>query len=127
MEKIRKVLEIQKGIKNRKKNEEPNIARKGPHTNKLRNKNSFVQNKKTSKKNKENIRKFISLEKEIIITKTLMRKKKENIDNIYKYINKKEKIIKNLNKNMIKESEKYQELLVENFKKTENLIQVCNF
>ncbi|CAD2086890.1 conserved Plasmodium protein, unknown function [Plasmodium vinckei lentum] len=123
LEKIRKVLEIQKGIKNRKKDEEANIAKKGPYTNRMRNKNNIVQNKKTSKKNKEDIKNFINLEKEIIITKTLMRKKKETIDNIYKYINKKEKIIKNLSKNMIKESEKYQELLVENFKKTEDLIQ----
>lgn len=127
MEQIRKVLEIQKEIKNRKKDEEANISKKGPCTNRMRNKNNIIQNKKTSKKNKEDIKKFINLEKEIIITKTLMRKKKEKIDNIYKYINKKEKIIKNLSKNMIKESEKYQELLVENFKKTENLIQVCNF
>ncbi|CZT98491.1 conserved protein, unknown function [Plasmodium falciparum 3D7] len=88
-----------------------------------RKKKKIFENKRSSKKNKNNIRDFINLEKDIIITKTLMYNKKKKLDDIYKYTSKKEKTINNLNKNMIKEAAHMQELLIENFKKTEDLIK----
>ncbi|ETW36291.1 hypothetical protein PFTANZ_02995 [Plasmodium falciparum Tanzania (2000708)] len=89
-----------------------------------RKKKKIFENKRSSKKNKNNIRDFINLEKDIIITKTLMYNKKKKLDDIYKYTSKKEKTINNLNKNMIKEAAHMQELLIENFKKTEDLIKL---
>ncbi|KYN99618.1 hypothetical protein PGSY75_1023600 [Plasmodium gaboni] len=88
-----------------------------------RKKKKIFENKRSSKKNKNNIRDFINLEKDIIITKTLMYNKKKKLDDIYKYTSKKEKTINSLNENMIKEAAHMQELLIENFKKTEDLIK----
>ncbi|SBS83998.1 hypothetical protein, conserved [Plasmodium ovale curtisi] len=81
------------------------------------------ENTKRSRKNRGNIRDFINLEKEIFIARTLMYKKKGKLDDIYDYINRKEKIIGNLNKNMHRESARFQESLVQNFKRTEDLIR----
>ncbi|SBT76068.1 conserved Plasmodium protein, unknown function [Plasmodium ovale] len=91
--------------------------------NKQLTKKTTRENMKRSRKNRGNIREFINLEKEIFIARTLMYKKKGKLDDIYDYINRKEKIIGNLNKNMHREAARFQESLVENFKKTEDLIR----
>ncbi|CRG99098.1 conserved Plasmodium protein, unknown function [Plasmodium relictum] len=97
--------------------------KKNDSDNKKNKKKYVLENNKSLKKNKSNIRDFINLEKEIFIAKTLMYKKKTKLEDIYKYTSKKEKIINNLNKNMNKESEVFQQSLMENFQKTEELIK----
>ncbi|SBT71780.1 conserved Plasmodium protein, unknown function [Plasmodium malariae] len=101
-----------------------NINSKNKSNNDKRNKDkNILSNERWTKKNTSNIRDFINLEKEIFIARTLMYKKKTRLDDIYNYTSKKENIINNLSKNINKEAAKLQESLVENFKKTEELIK----
>ncbi|EUD66249.1 hypothetical protein C922_03444 [Plasmodium inui San Antonio 1] len=76
-----------------------------------------------SRRGRGNIRELINLEKEIIITRTLMQKKKSRLDDIYSYTSRREEVIKNLNLSMKKEASFLQESLVEKFKRTEELIR----
>ncbi|SCO66175.1 conserved Plasmodium protein, unknown function [Plasmodium vivax] len=70
-----------------------------------------------------NIRELISLEKKIIVTRTLMHKKKSRLDDLYSYTSGREKVIKDLNLSLDKEEAFLQESLVDRFKRTEELIR----
>ncbi|KJP85967.1 hypothetical protein AK88_04376 [Plasmodium fragile] len=76
-----------------------------------------------SKRGRGNIKELINLEKEIIVTRTLMQKKKSRLDDIYSYTSRREKVIKNLNLSMNKEASLLQDSLVNMFKRTEELIR----
>ncbi|ANQ07147.1 Uncharacterized protein PCOAH_00014660 [Plasmodium coatneyi] len=76
-----------------------------------------------SRRGRGNIRELINLEKEIIVTRTLMQKKKSRLDDIYSYTSRREKVIKNLNLSMNKEASFLQDSLVDMFKRTEELIR----
>ncbi|GAB65447.1 hypothetical protein PCYB_061790, partial [Plasmodium cynomolgi strain B] len=77
-----------------------------------------------SRRGRRNIRELINLEKEIIVTRTLLQKKKSRLDDIYSYTSRREKVIKNLNLSMSKEASFLQDSLVDKFKRTEELIRL---
>ncbi|GAW79938.1 hypothetical protein, conserved [Plasmodium gonderi] len=86
-------------------------------------KSSILSMGRKGRKGRRNINDLIELEKEIIITRTLMNKKKFRLHDIYKYTTRRENVISNLNLNMIKEGSTFQELLVCKFQRTAELIR----